>query len=125
MRKLTDAFSLTAILGVPILLALLVPMLAVPQPAIAAGDAPGKAIFIAQKCSMCHNVASEGIARTTKSEKVAGPDLPGDLADKPASFFEEFLLKKAKNNEGEIHSKEWKGTPEELKTLSAWIAELK
>jgi hypothetical protein len=124
MRKLTDLFSLTAILGVPVLVALLVPMLAVPQSAGAAGDAPGKAIFLAQKCNMCHNVPSEGIVRTTKSDKVAGPDVPGDLADKPASFFEQFLKKEVTNNEGEKHSKEWKGTDEELKTISAWMAGL-
>jgi hypothetical protein len=125
MRKLTDLFSLTAILGVPILIALLVPMLAVPQPAGAAGDAPGKAIFLAQKCNMCHNVASEGIARTTKSDKVAGPDLPGDLADKPAPFFVQFLKKEVPNNEGDKHKKDWKGTDDELKTLSEWLAAAK
>jgi len=126
MRKLTDLFSLAAILSVPAaLLAILLPALAVPPPARAEGDAPGKAVFEAQKCTMCHNVPAAGIERTTKSDKVAGPDLPGDNAGKPASFFAQFLKKEVTNQEGKKHGKEWKGTDDELKQLTEWLASLK
>ena len=125
MRKLTDLFSLTAIFGVPLLLALILPVLAAPQPAQAAGEPPGQLVFMAQKCNTCHNVPSASIVRTTKSDKVAGQDLPGDLADKPASFFVQFLKKEVPNNEGNKHKKDWKGTDAELQQLSDWLAEIK
>jgi hypothetical protein len=125
MRKLTDLFSLTAIFGLPILLALTLPMLAAPQPAQAAGEAPGQMVYMAQKCNTCHSVPSAGITRTTKSDKVAGQDLPGDLADKPASFFVQFLKKEVPNDEGNKHKKDWKGTDAELQQLATWLAEIK
>ena len=124
MRKLTDLFSLTAILGLPLLLvALMLPLIAVPP--AHAEDAPGKAVFMAQKCNMCHNVPEAGITRTTQSEKVAGPDLAGDNAGKPASFFAQFLKKEVPNQEGNKHKKEWKGTDDELKQVTEWLASLK
>ena len=123
MRKLTDLFSMTAILALPVLLAFTLP-LAAPQSAQAA-DPPGQAVFMAQKCNMCHSVPSAGITRTTKSEKMAAQDLPGDLADKPASFFVQFLKKEATNLEGKKHSKDWKGTDAELQQLADWLAEVK
>ena len=124
MRKLTDLFSLTAILSVPVLLALTLPMIAT-QPANAADEPAGKAVFMAQKCNMCHNVPPAGIVRTTKSDKVAGPDIPGDNTGQPASFWAAFLKKEVVNKEGNKHSKEWKGTDEELKQISEWMASLK
>ena len=125
MRKLTDLLSLTAIFGAPLLLALILPVLAVPQPAQAAGEPPGQLVFMAQKCNMCHSIPSANIVRTTKSDKVAGQDLPGDLADKPASFFVQFLKKEVPNNEGNKHKKDWKGTDAELQQLADWLAEIK
>ena len=93
----------------------------------AAGQAKldGKAIFLAQKCNMCHNVPEAGITRTTQSEKVAGPDLAGDNAGKPASFFAQFLKKEVPNQEGNKHKKDWKGTDDELKQVTEWLASLK
>ncbi len=122
MRKLTDLFSLTAILGLPVLLALMLPLIAVPQPARADGDPPGKAVFLAQKCNMCHNVPAAGITRTGK---MTTPDLPGDNTGRPASFFAQFLKKEVENQEGKKHVKEWKGTDEELTQLTEWLASLK
>jgi mono/diheme cytochrome c family protein len=124
MRKLTDFFSLTAILSVPVLLALTLPLLA-GQPASAADEPAGKAVFMAQKCNMCHNVKAAAIERTSKSDKVAGPDLPGDNTGKPASFFASFLKQQVPNNEGNKHKKEWKGTDDELKQLTEWLSSLK
>jgi cytochrome c1 len=124
MRRLTDFFSLTAILGVPVLLALTLPMIAV-QPAQAAGDPPGKEAFLALKCNMCHNVPPAQIERTTKSDKVAGPNLPGDNTGKPASFFAQFLKKEVTNQEGNKHKKDFNGTDQQLKDITEWLASLK
>src|SRR6185436_14705985 len=41
----------------------------------ASGKLDGKALFLAQKCNVCHSVPTAGIERTVKSEKVMGPDL--------------------------------------------------
>ena len=41
----------------------------------AADKLDGKAIFLSNKCNTCHSVPTAEITRTTKSEKVAGPDL--------------------------------------------------
>ena len=126
MRKLTDLFSLAAILGVPVLLvAFTLPMLAVPQSAHAAADPPGKTVFMAQKCNMCHSIDSQQIARTTKSEKMAGPDLSNVGGTHLAPWISAFLLKAEANAEGKKHGKEWKGTEADLKVLSEWLATLK
>ena len=125
MRKLTDLCSVTAIFALPVLLAFTLPMLAGPQPVQAAGEPPGQMVYMAQKCNTCHSVPSAGIVRTTKSDKVAGQDLPGDLADKPAAFFVQFLKKEVPNNEGNKHKKDWKGTDAELQQLATWLAEIK
>ena len=119
MRKLTDLFSLAAILGLPVLLAMTVPMLAVPQAAQAAGDPPGKAVFMAQKCNMCHSVPSAQIEKTTKSEKMAGPDLMPAGMEKDAIM--SFLKKETKDANGKLHGKEFTGTAEELGTVADWL----
>jgi mono/diheme cytochrome c family protein len=78
----------------------------------------GKAIFLAQKCNMCHNVPTQGIARTTKSEKIAGPDLVNIKED--AAFLNKFLRKQA-DLHGKKHGKAFTGSDEELGALLAWI----
>jgi mono/diheme cytochrome c family protein len=126
MRKLTDLFSLAAILGIPVLLAAFtLPMLAAPQAAQAAADPPGKVVFMAQKCEMCHSIDSQQIARTTKSEKMAGPDLSNVGGAHLAPWISQYLKKEVANSEGKKHGKDWKGTDEELKQLADWLATLK
>jgi cytochrome c2 len=125
MRKLTDLFSLAAILGIPVLLAAFtLPMLAVPQAAQAA-DAPGKTVFMAQKCNMCHSIESLQIERTSKSEKMAGPDLSNVGGAHLAPWITQYLTKEVANSEGKKHGKDWKGTDDELKQLADWLATLK
>ena len=126
MRKLTDLFSLGAILGVPVLLAAFtLPLLAVPQPAQAAGEPPGQQLFMAQKCNMCHSVDSLKIARTTKSEKMAGPDLSNVGGEHLAPWIASYLKKEQANSAGKNHTKGWTGSEADLKTLSEWLATLK
>jgi cytochrome c551/c552 len=64
--------------------------------------ADGKAIFLAQKCNMCHSVP------------LMTHDLEKDQLVK-------FIKKEVKNNEDKMHGKEWKGTDAELNTLTDWL----
>jgi mono/diheme cytochrome c family protein len=87
------------------------------------GTAPdAKALFLAQKCNLCHSVPTADIARTTKSEKVAGPDLVNIKED--GAFLTKFLKKQADLN-GKKHTKAFTGTDEELAALIAWIQKQK
>jgi mono/diheme cytochrome c family protein len=93
-------------------------------PASAAAPPDGKAIFLAQKCNLCHSVSAAGIERQTKSEKVAGPDLTTATAKHDKAFLEKFLLKQ-ETVDGKKHGKEWKGTPQELDALIDWLKQAK
>ena len=84
--------------------------------------ADGKAIFLAQKCNMCHNVPSAQVERTTKSDKMAGADLNGDMTK---DQLVKFIKKEAPDAAGKTHSKEWKGTDEELNALADWLVQNK
>jgi len=107
--------------GTPLAAALVFSADAVPAAAAAAPAAPdGKAIFLAQKCNLCHSVSAAGIERQTKSEKVAGPDLTTATAKHDRAFLEKFLLKQ-ETIEGKKHGKEWKGTPQELDAVIDWL----
>lgn len=90
-------------------------------PAAAAGAAPdGKAIFLAQKCNMCHSIEAQGIARTSKSEKTKGPDLGGLSKRHNADWTKKWLNKEEQLN-GKKHLMAFKGTPQELDALVAWL----
>jgi mono/diheme cytochrome c family protein len=87
-------------------------------PAAGQGKPDGKAIFLAQKCNTCHSVSTAGLERTTKSEKMAGPDLATVKVD-PA-FLTKYLRKQA-DRDGKKHGKTFTGSDQELATLIAWI----
>lgn len=82
----------------------------------------GKAIFMAQKCNMCHGVPAAGIEATTKSEKVKGPDL--DALEHDADLLVRYLRKQAEID-GEQHVRAFTGTDEELGALVAWLQKQK
>jgi mono/diheme cytochrome c family protein len=103
-----------SVLAAAVLLAALYSGPAAGQPA----KLDGKAIFLAQKCNMCHSVPPAGITATTKSEKVKGPDLVNVKHD--AKVLVDYLRKKADVN-GKKHSKAFTGSDEELGALIAWI----
>jgi mono/diheme cytochrome c family protein len=127
MRRLTDLSTAAVILVLPLLAAGL--SLAVwPDVAVAAaagGDAPGKQVFLAKKCQVCHSIDSLGIARTSKSEKTKGPDLSNVGATHLAPWIMQWLQTEVGNSEGKKHSKAWTGTEQELKQLAEWLATLK
>jgi hypothetical protein len=83
-----------------------------------AAGADGKAIFLAQKCNMCHDVSTAEIAATAKSEKVKGPDLVNLKPD--ADFWMKYLKKQA-DLEGKKHSKNFTGNDADLNVLVDWM----
>jgi mono/diheme cytochrome c family protein len=112
--KQTIGFTLSIFLAVL--------LLAVLYSAPAAGQTKldGKAIFLAQKCNLCHSVESAGIARTTKSEKMAGPELTDLAAKQDAELLGKYLRKTA-DLKGKKHGKQFTGSDEELGALLAWL----
>jgi mono/diheme cytochrome c family protein len=107
-------------IGFTVSVIVVVVLLAVLYSGPAAGQAKldGKAIFLAQKCNMCHSVSTAGIAATTKSEKMKGPDLVNSKRD--AKVLTDYLRKKFDVN-GKKHTKAFTGSDEELGALVAWI----
>ncbi len=93
-------------------------------PAAAAGAVDGKAVFMAQKCSLCHSVSSAGIERTVKSEKVAGPDLTNLAAKEDPAKLTKFLHKEIEIN-GKKHGKTFTGSDAELAALISWLQQQK
>jgi len=90
----------------------------------ASDDAGGKAIFLAQKCNLCHTVSSAGIEAQTKSEALKGPDLVGVGDRHEKSWFPQWLHREAEMN-GQKHKKKFTGSDEELKALVDWLLEQK
>ncbi len=84
----------------------------------AEGMKDGKAIFLAQKCNMCHSVSTAGITATTTSAKMKGPDLVNLHED--AATLTAYLKKTGKIHD-KLHVKELKGTDEEIKAVVTWI----
>ena len=82
----------------------------------------GKAIFMAQKCNMCHGVPAAGIVATSKSDKVKGPDL--NALEHDADLLAKYLRKRAEID-GEQHVRAFTGTDEELGALIAWLQKQK
>src|SRR5262249_28807009 len=98
----------------------------------------GKELFLAAKCNTCHSVMAAGIekkkptaeeaaqASKEKADKNAKkpPDLSSVGLDQKADWIAKFITKK-ETLDGEKHPKLYKGTDEELKTLSTWLGEQK
>ena len=110
--KQTIGFTLT-VLAFVVLLATLY------SNAGAAATTPdGKAIFLAQKCNMCHSVPTAGIEATTKSATMKGPDLVNIKED--AAAITKFLHKETEMN-GKKHPKDVKLPDADTKALVDWV----
>jgi mono/diheme cytochrome c family protein len=83
---------------------------------LAAAD--GKAVFDAQKCSMCHSVQTLGITAKTKAEEMLGKDLSKVETD-PA-LLAKYLRKQEKIGDKD-HKKEIKISDEEMTALIDWL----
>jgi len=94
--------------------------LSVPPTAAAQAKLDGKAIFLAQKCNLCHDVSSAAITATTKSATLKGPDLTGKESKRDARLLNDFLRKKVAID-GKKHKKEFTGSDEEMGALIAWL----
>jgi len=120
--KQAVSFTLSALVAVVLLATLY------SGPTYGAAAAPakpdGKQIFLAQKCNVCHSVSSAGIVRTTKSEKMAGPDLTNTAAKEEAAKLVKYLRKELEVN-GKKHGKAFTGTEAELGAVIAWLQEQK
>ena len=69
--------------------------------------ADGKAIFLAQKCDMCHSVASAGIeSKNSKADPSACT-----IAAHDAAWIQAYITKQV-DKDGKKHMKEVKGSPE-------------
>jgi mono/diheme cytochrome c family protein len=124
MRR-TVGFTLAVFVTVLLLAVLYSGPAAGAAAAAAPADKPdGKAIFLAQKCNLCHGVSSAGIEHTTKSEKLAGPDLTGLAAKQDAAFLARYLRKEVDLN-GKKHGKELKATDAEVQAVIAWLQQQK
>jgi len=107
------SITLFFVVVVPVLIAVLF------APASAA-TVDGKAVFMAQKCNLCHSIDAAGIARISKAEKTKGPDLGGVAKRHDEAWMKRFLSKQEMLN-GKKHLKTFTGTPEELDALIAWV----
>jgi mono/diheme cytochrome c family protein len=88
---------------------------------VQAEDVPaGQAVFLAQKCNLCHAVSSAGIEAKIRSEKLAGGDLKGIGERRDADWIAKFVRKEIELD-GAKHKKLFTGSDEELQTLIAWL----
>lgn len=121
MRQLA---SLTVAIAALVVLAFLfsAPVLTVaaaqPSDPTSEGAPDGKAVFLDQRCNLCHSVSTAGIEAKTRSETMRGPDLV-DL-DRDAEWLEGWL-KKEIELDGEKHKKAFTGSDEELAALIDWL----
>ena len=110
----------TLVLAFLVCAVLLAVAVSVPANAAAPAKLDGKAIFLAQKCNLCHDVSSAAITATVKSAAMKGPDLTGKASKRDATVLNNYLRKKA-DIEGKKHKKEFSGSDEEIGALIAWL----
>jgi len=91
--------------------------------ASAAAAAPGQQAFLDLKCNNCHAVSSASIEAKMKGPN-AGPDLAGIGAKKDAAFLKDYIQGN-KDLDGKKHKSAFKGTPQQLDDVVAWLASLK
>jgi cbb3-type cytochrome oxidase cytochrome c subunit len=90
-------------------------------------NSSGKTIFLDNKCSKCHSIESQGIKHTSEppeGAKYPPPDL-SDVGNRHAADWMQKWLQKEEEQHGKKHMIKFKGSDDELKTLTAWLASLK
>ncbi|HXO18286.1 MAG TPA: c-type cytochrome [Thermoanaerobaculia bacterium] len=92
--------------------------------ALAAGEPTdaGKAVFLKEKCGLCHAVKSQGLERTLKTSKAK--DLSNVGVEREAAWIEKWL-KHEEAIDGKKHEKVWKGSDQDLANLIQWLGTLK
>ncbi len=88
----------------------------------------GKKLFIDQKCNVCHSVKSQNIEKKGPPVKAGDKNAPPDLStvgnEKSAEWITKFLNKQEMLN-NKKHPKNLTLKPEEMKSLTDWLASLK
>jgi cytochrome c551/c552 len=85
--------------------------------------ADGKALFLENKCNMCHSVDSQSIEKTSKTMK--GVDLSNAASLVESADWAKSFLKREVKKDDKNHQREFKGTDEELNAIVDWLMTLK
>jgi mono/diheme cytochrome c family protein len=102
-------------------------------PAVAADAAKapnGKPVFTKYKCNSCHTIEAQAITKKADPTDKGGatgrkpPDLSGVGVKRNAAWIEGYLLK-TEMIDTRKHSKKFRGTNPELKTVAGWLASMK
>jgi mono/diheme cytochrome c family protein len=97
----------------------------------------GQKVFLDSKCNSCHTLKAakiekkkaevseeEEAAATGTSTKKEPPDLSGVGIKRNATWIEGWLARK-ELIDGKKHKKKFSGTPEQMKTVSVWLATMR
>jgi len=124
-----------AVLGIVLFLALG----AVVASSEEAKEPEGKTLFLSNKCNSCHTIEAVGVEKKSSSEeksdstaattaatsKKKPPDLSSVGLDVKADWMTKYLKKLETTKDGKKHMKLWKGTDEELASLTSWLETMK
>ena len=106
-----------------------------------AGATAGQKLFVKYRCQACHSLkalklekkkpeageeeaAAPAAAATEGPKKKEPPDLSGVGLERKPEWIEGWLFKK-ELIDGKKHRKKFLGTPDEAKTLAAWLGTMK
>ncbi len=90
----------------------------------------GQQVFLKYKCNSCHTIEAAKIVKVEAEEEAASttkrkpPDLSGVGKKHTADWMQKYVTKK-EMIDGERHSKKFRGTEEELKTVTTWLETFK
>jgi mono/diheme cytochrome c family protein len=98
-----------------------VPPAPVPLPTIEA-EAAGKQVFLDQRCSTCHSVATAGIEAKVAAGPTAGGDLAGVGERRGRAAIEAILRQEETVGDGKKHPKRFTGSQAELEALIDWLS---
>lgn len=99
-----------------------------------AKEPAGKTLFLTYKCNSCHTIKAAGVEKkaaegeadsTTAASKKKPTDLSSVGLDAKADWIAKYMKKLETTKDGKKHMKLFKGTAEELATLSTWLETMK
>jgi len=80
----------------------------------------GEQIF-SKQCATCHAAPAAGIEAKVKAGPMAGPEIPGALADREDAWVGQLLRHEVEAENGKKHPKRFQGSDEELAALIEWM----
>ena len=86
-----------------------------------------KSIFQENKCNKCHSIESQSIKRTSEppeGAKYPPPDLSGVGLKHTSDWMAQWVTKQVEMHDKK-HMYKFKGSDDELKTLTTWLGTLK